>query len=127
MNLMSYISEDSSLSDIETVDLNNSFIVKKIKHNRNRPRIYIEPFLYALAFDVVWEDNTETREPIQNLINNNTHEVNENIIDIIKDYKETAIKYPRINRCCIMCINKVNNGRFMCFEHAQEYNFLTNL
>ena len=123
MDLMSDISEDSLLSDIETIDLNNSFI-KKIKHNRNRPRINTEPFLFALAFDIVWEDDSETREPIQNLINKDTYEVNEHIIDIINDYKKSAIKYPRINRCCIMCINKVNSGMFMCFEHIQEYNFL---
>lgn len=124
---MSDTSENSLLSDLSSINLNSdSITIKKIKHNRNRPRYNHEPFLFALAFDVVWNDDTETREPIQNLINKYTQEVNEYLLDIINDYKQTAINYPRNNRCCIMCINKSIHGMIICSEHLQEYNFLQN-
>ena len=127
LELMSDTSENSLLSDLSSINLNSdSYTIKKIKHNRNRPRYNHEPFLFALAFDVVWNDDTETREPIQNLINKYTQEVNEHVLDIINDYKQTAIDYPRNNRCCIMCINKSIHGMIFCAEHLSEYNFVQN-
>lgn len=127
LELLSDTSENSLLSDLSSINLNSdSYTIKKIKHNRNRPRYNHEPFLFALAFDIVWNDYTETREPIQHLINKDTQQVNEHVLDIINDYKQTAIDYPRNNRCCIMCMNKSLHGRMMCYEHLQEYNFLQN-
>ena len=120
------ISSQSSLNtDINSIDLNTQqFIVKRVKHNRNRPRINYGLYIGSLAFDIIWEDNSETREPIQNLIDKESESVNEFIQDIIEDYKQTAIKFPRNNRCCIMCWHKVYNGAFMCSNHTLMYTFL---
>lgn len=116
---------DSLDSELSSVDLNTQqYIVKRIKHNRNRPRINYGLYIGSLAFDIIWEDNSETREPIQNLIDKESETVNEFVQVIIEDYKETAIKYPRNNRCCIMCCNKVYNGSFMCSKHTLMYFFL---
>ena len=110
-------------SGLESIDL-NEHTVKRIKHNRNRPRINNGNYLGSLAFDVVWSDDTITREPINNLINKGTQEVNENLIEILNDYKLTAQTYPTNNRMCIMCFQKVMNGSFMCYEHRVQYPFL---
>ena len=120
------ISSQSSLNtNINSIDLNtDQFIVKKLKHNRNRPRINYGLYIGSIAFDIVWEDNSETREPIQNLIDKENESINEFIVDIIEDYKQTAIKYPKNNRCCIMCWHKVYNGAFMCNKHTLMYTFL---
>lgn len=118
-------SQNSLNSDMSSVNLNDEeYIVKRIKHNRNKPRIYHGLYIGALAFDVIWEDNSVTREPLQNLINKENETVNEFIIDIIEDYKQTAINYPKNNRCCIMCWHKVYNGSFMCSKHTLMYTFL---
>lgn len=112
-------------SELSSIDLNEGqYNVLRIKHNRNRPRINNGKYLGALAFDIIWQDHSETREPIQNLIDKDNDSINEFIINIILDYKETAIKYPRNNRCCIMCWEKATNGLFMCYEHNQIFNFL---
>lgn len=124
-NVIEISSQDSLLSELSSINLNTEeYNVKRIKHNRNRPRINYGIYLGALAFDIIWEDNSETREPIQNLINKECEEINEFIQDIIEDYKQTAIKYPRNNRCCIMCWDKVYNGAFMCNKHSLIYKFL---
>lgn len=115
--------ESDEESNVSTVDLNQYF-VKRIISNRTRPRIYNGYYYGALAFDIVWDDNTISREPIQNLINKETNEVNEHIIDIINDYKIKAQLYPRHNRMCIMCLKKVHNGAFMCNNHSLQYYFL---
>jgi len=118
-------SQNSLNSNMSTVNLNDEeYNVKRIKHNRNKPRIFHGLYIGALAFDIIWEDNSETREPLQNLINKENESVNEFIIDIIEDYKQTAIKYPHNNRCCIMCWHKVYNGSFMCSKHTLMYTFL---
>tara|TARA_B100001093_G_C26827351_1_gene1014636 strand:- start:40 stop:441 length:402 start_codon:yes stop_codon:yes gene_type:complete len=119
----SYDSDSSLNSSLESFNLNENTI-KKIKHNRNRPRINYGNHFGSLAFDVVWTDDTITREPIQNLIYKETEEVNEHILDILNDYRLTAQKYPSNNRMCIMCFNKVHNGFIMCTKHRQKYNFL---
>lgn len=112
-------------SELSSIDLNEGqYNVLRIKHNRNRPRISHGKYLGALAFDIIWQDYSETREPIQNLIDKDSNSINEFIIDAISDYKETAIKYPSNNRCCIMCWQKATNGLFMCYEHNQIFNFL---
>ena len=110
-------------SSLESINLNDN-IVKRIINNRNKPRINYGEYLGSLAFDILWNDDTITREPIQNLINKETEEVNEFIIDTINDYKITAQKYPTNNRMCIMCYNKVYNGAFMCSNHCLKYPFL---
>lgn len=120
------ISSQNSLdSELSSINLNSGeYIVKRVKHNRNRSRINIGLYSGSLAFDIIWEDNTETREPLQNLIDRENQNINESLIDIIEDYKQTAIKYPRNNRCCIMCWHKVYNGGFMCSKHNLMYTFL---
>ena len=120
------VSSQGSLgSDLSSIDLNSEkHEVKKVKHNRNRPRINSGIYIGSLAFDIIWEDNSETREPIQNLIDKDSESINEFILDIIKDYKQTAINYPMNNRCCIMCFHKVHNGAFMCSKHTLMYAFL---
>ena len=118
-------SENSLDSQLSSIDLNtDQYNVKRIKYNRNRPRINYGLYIGSLAFDVIWEDNSETREPIQNLIEKENQRVNEFVQDIIEDYKQTAIKYPRNNRDCIMCWHKVYNGAFMCSKHTLMYSFL---
>lgn len=122
------LSQCSSIDTLESIDLTHqTYIVKRIKYNRNRPRINTNKYLGALAFDVIWEDNSETREPIQNLINIETEYINEYINDILKDYIITAQKYPKNNRCCIMCYKKVYNGKFICKKHSSQYSFLNQL
>lgn len=115
-------------SDLTSIDLETQqtsiMLVKRVKYNKNRPRINSGIYIGSLAFDIIWEDNSETREPIQNLIDKDSESVNEFILDIIEDYKQTAIKYPRNNRCCIMCWHKVYNGAFMCSNHTLMYSFL---
>ena len=115
----------SILSDISSIDLNmNELNVKRIKNNRNRPRINYGIHLGALAFDILWEDDSESREPIQHLINIDNETINEYIINIIQDYKDTCKKFPTKNRCCIMCYDKVYNGSFICSKHSLQYNFM---
>ena len=112
-------------SDNDSIDFNrNQYYIKRVKHNRNRGRINNGIYIGALAFDILWCDNTNTREPIQNLIYKDTESVNEYIIDYINDYKIIAHEYPRKNRCCIMCFHKVHNGAFMCNKHNRIYSFL---
>ena len=124
-NVIEVSSQNSLDSELSSIDLNtHQYIVKRVKHNRNRPRINYGMYMGSLAFDIIWEDNSETREPIQNLIDKENESVNEFVQDIIEDYKQTAIKYPRNNRCCIMCWHKVYNGAFMCSKHVLLYNFL---
>lgn len=118
-------SQGSLESDLSSIDLDTQLNnIKRVKHNKNRPRINYGLYIGALAFDIIWEDNSETREPIQNLIHKESESVNEFILDIIEDYKQTAIKYPRNNRCCIMCLHKVHNGSFICSKHTLMYAFL---
>jgi hypothetical protein len=118
-------SQDSLGSQLSSIDLHTQqYNVRRIKYNRNRPRINYGMYIGSLAFDIIWEDNSETREPMQNLIDKENESINEFVIDIIEDYKQTAIKYPRNNRCCIMCWHKVYNGSFMCSKHMLIYNFL---
>lgn len=132
-NLNENLNDDDTLSQgslsselsLMTIDIDkNKFDVQRIRHNRNKPRISYGKYLGSLAFDIVWEDNSETREPLQNLIDIETESVNLFIIDFIEDYKKTAIKYPKNNRCCIMCHDKVFNGAFMCSKHRLMYSFL---
>lgn len=119
--------QNSLDSDLISIDLNiDQFNIKRIKHNRNRQRINNGIYMGSLAFDIIWQDNSETREPLQNLIDKNTESINEFIIDIIEDYKKTAINYPTHNRCCIMCWHKVHDGDFMCNKHRLMYTFLYN-
>ena len=124
MNIYNEIEVSSQYSldsELTSIDLNiQQYNVKRIKHNRNRPRSNNG----SIVFDVIWEDDSETRESIQNLINKEDKIVNIFILDIIDDYKKTAIKYPRNNRCCIMCWNKVYNGAFICNYHMLMYAFL---
>lgn len=120
-------SEQSIDSELSSIDLNNYFNVKRIKHSRNRPRIINDMYYGSLAFDVVWEDDSETREPLQNFISNDLMTINECILEIIKDYKITAMKYPKNNRFCIMCYCKVNNGNILCLNHKLQYNFLNEI
>lgn len=120
-------SEQSLDSELSSIDLENFFTVKRIKHNRNRPRITNDMYHGSLAFDVVWEDDSETREPLQNFISNELGTINEDIMEIIKDYKRTAMKYPKNNRFCIMCYCKVNNGNILCNNHNVNYNFLNEI
>jgi len=118
-------SQNSLSSTVSSIDLNdNRFNVKRIRYNCNRPRITHEEYLGAIAFDVIWEDNTETREPIQNLIDIENKTINDSIIDILHDYIKTARDFPSNNRCCIMCYNKVHNGSFMCHIHNKIFSFL---
>lgn len=118
-------SANSLGSDIDSIDLNsNQFSVQRVKHNRNRPRMNNGRHIGALAFDIVWEDDSVTREPIQNLIDKDSESVNEYIIDIINDYKKTARDYPRNYRFCLMCYHKVHNGDFICSKHTLMYPFL---
>lgn len=118
-------SELSEISELSVITLNgNEYIVERIKHNINRPRINYGEYIGALAFDIVWSDETETREPIQNLINKETQELNDFIIPIIDDYKNTARNYPNRNRCCIMCVHKAQRGIIMCRKHQSIYSFL---
>ena len=118
-------SDLSEIGSLTTIDLNkNSFEVLRVKHNINRPRINYGKYIGALAFDIIWKDNTETREPIQHLIyqiHNGNFIINEFIEEIIQDYKETARKYPSNNRCCLFCYKKVFNGNFMCNKHKNKY------
>lgn len=124
MNIYNEIEVSSQYSldsELTSIDLNiQQYNVQRIKHNRNRPRSNNG----SIVFDVIWEDDSETRESIQNLINKEDKIVNIFILDIIDDYKKTAIKYPRNNRCCIMCWNKVYNGAFICNYHMLMYAFL---
>lgn len=118
-------SESSFRSSLVSINLNrDTYNIKRIRHNKNRPRINNDRYYGALAFDIIWEDDTETREPIQNLINSKNQLVNEHIIDILEDYVRTSRMYPNNNRCCIFCYNKAQNGRFMCSIHNQVYSFL---
>jgi hypothetical protein len=118
-------SQGSLNSELSSIDLDTKqYNVKRVKHNINRPRINYGMYMGSLAFDIIWEDNSETREPIQNLIDKESESINEFVQDIIEDYKQIAIKYPRNNRCCIMCWHKVYNGAFMCSKHMLMYNFL---
>ena len=118
-------SQDSLDTELNSINLNmQQYNVRRVKYNRNRPRINYGMYIGSLAFDIIWEDNSETREPIQNLIDKENESINEFVIDIIEDYKQTAIKFPRNNRCCIMCWHKVYNGSFMCSKHTLMYNFL---
>lgn len=117
-------SQNSLDSELSSIDLDTQHNVKRIKHTRNRPRINYGIYMGSLAFNIIWEDNSETREPIQNLIDKESESVNEFVQDIIEDYKQTAIKYPKNNRYCIMCWHKVYNGAFMCSKHKLMYNFL---
>lgn len=110
------ISRQSSIdSDLESINLSNN--IKRIKNIRNRTRIYSGNYIGALAIDIIWEDNSETREPIQNLINSSFENINQCISELIEDYRQTAIKYPFNNRCCLMCWNKVYNGNILCNNH----------
>lgn len=118
-------SQGSLDSELSSIDLDTQqYNVKRIKYNRNRSRINYGMYMGSLAFDIIWHDNSETREPIQNLIDKENESINEFVQDIIEDYKQTAIKYPSNNRCCIMCWHKVYNGSFMCSKHALMYTFL---
>jgi hypothetical protein len=114
-------------SELESIDLNTlQYNIKRIKNNKSRPRINHGFYIGSLAFDIVWQDDSETREPIQNLIDIQTESINEFIIDTIEDYKQTAINYPTNNRCCLMCWQKVHNGNFLCNKHKSMYYFLNN-
>ncbi len=127
LNVLDSSSQGSLSSELSlmTIDIDkNKFDVQRIKHNRNKPRISYGQYLGSLAFDIIWDDNSETREPLQNLIDIETESINLFIIDFIEDYKKTAIKYPKNNRCCIMCYDKVFNGAFMCSKHRLMYSFL---
>ena len=120
-----YGSNESLNSDVNSIDLNiNQYKIKRIKYNRNRPRSNHNIYFGALAFDVIWNNNTVTREPIQNLIDKDNEIINEHLIDIIEDYKITAQRFPTNNRCCIMCYHKVYNGAFMCSKHNLIYSFI---
>ena len=113
-------------SDINSIDLDNTrFLVKRIKYNRNNARMNYGLYIGALAFDVIWEDDTETREPIQNLICKETKSVNEHLINIINDYKNTARQFPSNSRCCLMCNNYVHHGQIICGYHFNDYSFLS--
>lgn len=115
----------SEISELSDITLNsNEYIVERIRHNINRPRINYGEYIGALAFDIIWSDQTETREPIQNLINKQTQELNDFIIPIIDDYKNTARNYPNRNRSCIMCVHKAQRGLIMCKKHIDIYFFL---
>ena len=117
-------SSEISNTDMETIDLNNSeHIVECIKHNRNRPRSNVLPYIGSMAFDIVWQDGTESREPLQNLIDTNSKIINYHVIEFINDYKNTAIKYPTVNRNCLFCYEKVFNGRIICNNH-HIYSFI---
>ena len=82
------VSSQGSLdSELSSIDLDTKqYNVKRVKHNRNRPRINHGMYMGSLAFDIIWEDNSETREPIQNLIDKETESINEFVQDIIEDY-----------------------------------------
>lgn len=118
-------SQSSIVESLESIDLNKKYMVKRIRHNRNRPRIHnCDKFGGALAFDVIWENCEETREPIQNLIDKEEETINEFVLEILDDYITTARNYPYRNRCCIMCKKRVYNGAFMCKKHVEQYSFL---
>jgi hypothetical protein len=118
-------SQESIHSDISSINLNsNEFLVKRIKFSRNIPRINNGINIGSLAFDIIWEDDSESREPIQNLINFETQQVNYYLCEILSDFNKNAIKYPNYNRCCIMCYNKAEIGKILCNNHMSQFNFL---
>ena len=119
-------SQESLYSNLSSIDLNsNQFIVKRIKFTRNIPRINNGEYIGSLAFDIIWEDDSESREPIQNLINFETQQVNYYLSEILSDFNKNAIKYPNYNRCCAMCYNKAQIGKILCNNHMSQFSFLT--
>ncbi len=109
----------------ENENVNNPTLnILRIKHNRNRPRMSHELWDGAIAFDICWSDNSESREPLQCLIFPDIKYINKYVIDIIKDYKEIAEQYPNNNRKCLMCHEKVNNGHILCLNDYYKYSFI---
>ena len=121
-------SDDSLDSSLDSIELNiEHFEIKRIKNTKRPFRITYGEHYGTLGFHIIWKDNTESRESILNLIDKEAELVNEHIIDILRDYKETAQHFPHNNRLCIMCYNKAHNGLIMCNHHNNIYNFLNDL
>lgn len=129
LNVLSDNDSDNSLgSSLDSIELNiEHFEIKRIKNTKRPFRIIYGEHYGTLGFDIIWKDNTESRESILNLIDKEAELVNEHIIDILRDYKETAQHFPHNNRLCIMCYNKAHNGLIMCNHHNNIYNFLNDL
>jgi hypothetical protein len=126
----------SICSSVDSIDLEiNQYKIISIKHNRNRPR-YVgssnllnqEQYFGALAFDVVWENGNEKRLPLNYFINDTLETLNNSVIkEIMIDYIKIARKYPKNNRCCFLCYNKVYNGNILCGIHYTYNNIFNDL
>ena len=116
---------NSIISNLSSISLDSQerilehLPIKRIKFNRNKPRMTYGKYRDALAFDVVTNKDTSIiREPIQSFINLENKIIYKEILQTLIDYKETARLYPYCNRCCLMCLKKVHYGNIFCKKHS---------
>ncbi len=81
--------DDNNYDNIEYDNNIDNIIL--ITHDINNPRINYGIYMGALAFNVLWNDKIETREPIQHLINNK-NKLNEKLKDALNNNKKTKKK-----------------------------------
>ena len=71
----------------------------------------------GLYFRVKWENDEEnTWEPVCNFICLKTKTINNKMLEILKDYNETAITYPSMKRKCITCNRRVRENDIFCWN-----------
>lgn len=71
----------------------------------------------GLYFRVKWLNCKEnTWEPVCNFICLKTKTINNIMLEILKDYKETAIYFPLLKRKCITCNRRVSKNEIFCWN-----------
>ena len=69
----------------------------------------------GLYFRVKWENDDEnTWEPVSNFICLKTKTINHMMLEILKDYRDTAMIFPMLKRKCITCNRSVSGTRIFC-------------
>ena len=69
----------------------------------------------GLYFRVKWTDDDEnTWEPISNFFCLKTKTINSMMLEILKDYRDTAMCFPMLKRKCITCNRSVSDTRIFC-------------
>ena len=69
----------------------------------------------GLYFRVKWEhDDNNTWEPVCNFICLKTKTINGMMLEILKDYRDTAMIFPHLKRRCITCNRSVSGDRIFC-------------
>jgi hypothetical protein len=108
-------------SHVESSDATPKKIVTYPK-NKSRMR---SKTLRCLEFGVLWEDGDFTEEPITNLVDFTTKEVNVLVAPFLEQYAATTKRYPSCRRMCWFCPKYCARGDNFCTEHAKTCSWIT--